>query len=489
MGKPTGFIEYKRIEAKERSIKERIEDYKEYLLPQDEEGLKIQSARCMDCGVPFCQAGLIVDKQTVGCPLSNLIPEVNDLVYHDRIAAAYDRLTKTNPFPEITGRVCPALCEGSCTLGEHEPAVTIKDIERFVADKMTSSAKAKPRLPKIHSDKRVAVIGSGPAGLACADLLNQLGNEVTVFERADRPGGLLMYGIPNMKLDKSLVLNRVELMKAEGIKFILNAHIGSGYSFHELIQGFDAIVLCLGATQERNLSVPGDYLKGVVTAMSYLTSSTKNLLADKPLKNALLDAGGKDVIVVGGGDTGADCVATAIRQKARSVSQLEIMPALPPYRKNDNPWPLWPAVKRHSYEQEEALEFFGKDLKEYETTVKEILGTPEGKVKGVKTVKVNWSIENGKNIMKDISGSEQIRPAELVITALGFTGPEKALLEQLNLKIDNYGMPETENINYKSNLPMLFVAGDMRRGPSLVVWALMEGRQAAKQCNDYLKNV
>ncbi|MDR1615706.1 MAG: glutamate synthase subunit beta [Syntrophomonadaceae bacterium] len=488
MGKPTGFLEYKRVEAKERPVQERIEDYNEYLLPYDEEGLKIQSARCMDCGVPFCQAGLIVDKQTVGCPLSNLIPEINDLVYHGRTEAAYERLSKTNPFPEITGRVCPALCEGSCTLGEHEPAVTIKDIERFVADKMILSSDTKPRFPKIHTGKRVAVIGSGPAGLACADLLNQLGNDVTVFERADRPGGLLMYGIPNMKLDKSLVLKRAELMKAEGIKFVLNAHIGSGYSFHELIQAFDAIVLCLGATQERILSVPGNYLTGVVTAMSYLTGATKELLAGRSLKSPLLDAGGKNVIVVGGGDTGADCVATAIRQKARGVSQLEIMPPFPHYRKSDNPWPLWPAVKRHSYEQEEALAFFGRDPKEYETTVKEILGTSDGRVTGVKTVKVSWSGENGKNTAQEIAGSEQIRPADLVITALGFTGPEKVLLEQLNLEIDNYGTPETENINYKSNLPMVFVAGDMRRGPSLVVWALMEGRQAAKQCSDYLKN-
>ncbi|MDR0852256.1 MAG: glutamate synthase subunit beta [Clostridiales Family XIII bacterium] len=484
MGKPTGFIEYERVEASYRPVNERIRDFKDFIVPQTPEALTIQSARCMDCGVPFCHAGFIVNGLSIGCPLSNLIPEINDLVYRGEIDKAYARLSKTHPFPEFTSRVCPALCEGSCTLGEHEPPVTVKEIERYVIDETIRQGKLVAHKPKVSTGKRVAVVGSGPSGLACADLLNQLGDTVTVFERADRPGGLLMYGIPNMKLEKNLVLNRIEIMKKEGISFITSTEVGKDYPVLELIKNFDAVVLCGGATRERTLNVPGSELFGVMTALNYLTRSTKNLLDGTPM-DGLPDLKDAHVVVVGGGDTGTDCVGTSIRRGAKSAVQFEIMPRPSDERAPNNPWPLWPKIQKTDYGQKEAIELFGADPRIYETTVKEIVGE-SGKVTGVRTVQVEWKNEGGRMIPVDVPGSEVLRPADIVLTAMGFTGPEKTLIEQLELKTDARGNVYTDPDSHKSSMLTVFTAGDMHRGPSLVVWGLYEGRRAAKQCHDFL---
>jgi glutamate synthase (NADPH/NADH) small chain len=485
MGKTTGFLEYERSEAGSRPIDERIRDWDEFVVPQTPEALKTQSARCMDCGVPFCHSGFVVEGLSIGCPLMNLIPEINDFVYRGEIEKAYQRLCKTHPFPEFTARVCPALCEGSCTLGEHEPAVTIKEIERYVIDEMFAKGKVSPRMPRVSTGKRVAVVGSGPAGLACADLLNQLGNYVTVFERADRPGGLLMYGIPNMKLDKNLVLGRVAILKDEGVRFELSTEVGGDYPVLSIMKDFDAIVLCGGATAERRLGVPGSELFGVMTALDFLTQSTANIL-DGRIIDGLPNMDGKRVIVVGGGDTGTDCVATSIRRGAASVTQLEIMPEPPGERADGNPWPLWPKVKKTDYGQNEASALFGADPREYLTTVKEITGT-DRKVTAVKTVSVEWKSEGGRVLPSPVEGSEQERPCDIVLTAMGFKGPERLLIDQLSLDTDERGNVATRRPgSYRTNTPTVFTAGDMRKGPSLVVWAIDDGRKAARACHEYL---
>jgi glutamate synthase (NADPH/NADH) small chain len=479
-------MEYARVEASHRPERERVADYDEFLLDQDVSALQIQGARCMDCGVPYCHAGILVEGASIGCPLSNLIPEINDLVYRGEIEQAYARLSKTHPFPEFTGRVCPALCEGSCTLGEHEPPVTIKEIERYTADEMMRRGKVRPRMPKIRTGKRVAVIGSGPSGLACADALNQLGDTVTVFERSDRPGGLLMYGIPNMKLPKALVLNRVQLMEDEGVQFVLSTEVGKDFPVLRLMREFDAIVLCAGSTQERSMTVPGSGLFGVVPAVRYLSRATKSLLDGAPVTDELLFARDKDVIIVGGGDTGTDCVATAIRQGAKSVTQLEIMPSLPRERALNNPWPLWPRVLKTDYGQQEAIELFGRDPREYLTTVKELHGDDYGRVTKLTTVQVEWQRQGGRLVPVEVPGTEKVRPAGLVLTAMGFVGPERSLIDQLGLETDARGNVRTADGRHESSLLTVFSAGDMRRGQSLVVWAILEGRNAAVQCHDFL---
>ncbi|MDR0519745.1 MAG: glutamate synthase subunit beta [Clostridiales Family XIII bacterium] len=481
MGKATGFLEYERAEASYLPVGERIRGWDEFIVPQAPAALTTQAARCMDCGVPFCHAAFVVEGQSIGCPLANLIPEINDLVYRGELEKAYLRMSRTHPFPEFTSRVCPALCEGSCTLGEHEPAVTIKEIERYVIDEMIRRGKLAPRMPRVSTGKRVAVVGSGPSGLACADLLNQLGNAVTVFERADRAGGLLMYGIPNMKLDKNLVLGRVGLMKDEGIRFELGAEVGTDYPVLSVMKDFDAVVLCGGSTAERTLNVAGAELFGVMTALRFLTQSTANVL-DGRLIDGLPNIDGRNVVVVGGGDTGTDCVATAIRRGAASVAQIEIMPEPPEERGADNPWPLWARVKKTDYGQHEAIELFGADPREYCTTVKEIIGEA-GKVTGVKTVKVEWRQTGAV----EISGTEIERPCDIVLTAMGFTGPERLLIDQLSLDTDAAGRVAVRQPgSFRTNTPTVFTAGDMRRGPSLVVWAIDEGRRAAQCCHNYL---
>ncbi|MDR1043358.1 MAG: glutamate synthase subunit beta [Clostridiales Family XIII bacterium] len=482
MGKTTGFLEYERADAAYLPVQERVKNWNEFIVPQTPSALKTQAARCMDCGVAFCHAAFVVDGQSIGCPLSNLIPEINDLVYRGEIEKAYYRLIKTHPFPEFTGRVCPALCEGSCTLGEHEPAVTIKEIERYVIDEMTRLGKVAPRMPGVSTGKRVAVVGSGPSGLACADMLNRLGNAVTVFERADRPGGLLMYGIPNMKLDKNIVLDRVSIMRDEGVRFELGAEVGTDYPVLSVMKDFDAIVLCCGATRERTLNAPGVELFGVMTALEFLTQSTANIL-DGAIIDGLPNIDGKNVVVVGGGDTGTDCVGSSIRRGATSVTQLEIMPEPPKERAENNPWPLWAKVKKTDYGQLEAVDIFGADPREYRTTVKEIIGDGR-KVTGVKTVQVEWRADGSPG---EVQGTERERPCDIVLTAMGFTGPERLLIDQLSLDTDARGLVAGRRPgSYHTNTPTVFTAGDMRRGPSLVVWAIDEGRRAAKACHNYL---
>ena len=484
MGKPTGFMEYDRVETEHRAGDERIRDYSDFALPVDAEAVTRQSARCMDCGVPFCHAGIVVQGLPIGCPLGNLIPEINDLVYNGDIEGAYDRIARTHPFPEFTSRVCPALCEGSCTLGEHELPVTVKDIERFIVDYMIDGGKIRPRVPKIRTGHRVAVVGSGPAGLACADMLNRRGNDVTVFERADRAGGLLVYGIPNMKLEKSLVEDRVRIMAEENVRFVLNTEVGLDMPVIRLLGEFDAVVLCCGAAKERKLGVSGAELQGVHTAIDFLSASTRRLLGNATRDDMAIDAKGKNVVVVGGGDTGTDCVATAIRQGASNVTQLEILPKPPESRGGGNPWPLWPKVSRADYGIEEAKSVFGEDPRRYLTTVSEIKGDG-GRVASVVTVGVEWVTDGGRMTPKPLGAETEI-PADMVITAMGFTGPERGLIDQLQLEIAANGCVAADESDHKSSLPTVFAAGDMRRGPSLVVWAINEGRNAAIACDRYL---
>jgi glutamate synthase (NADPH/NADH) small chain len=478
MGKPTGFLEYQRVDATNRPIRERIRDFEEFHALQPPKVLAEQAARCMDCGVSFCHAGLSVEGLSIGCPLSNLIPEINDLMYRGLYDMAYDRLRKTHPFPEFTGRICPALCEGSCTLGEHELPVAIKDIEHFLDKYATQNGRIQPRTPAARTGYRVAIIGSGPAGLACAEHLNQLGESVTVFERADRPGGLLTYGIPNMKLDKSVVARRIEVMREEGVRFEVGAEVGTEVPLAHLLDEYDALVLCGGATQARMLAVPGSDLAGVAPAVAYLTNATRRLIDKDFNGDGVLDAAGKNVFVVGGGDTGNDCVATAIRQGAKSVTQFEITPKPVSLRATDNPWPLWPRVFKTDYGQYEAIEVFGADPREFETSVVEVVGDEGGRVKAVRAMRY-------RNF-KPIEGTEEMRPAELVLIAMGFLGPERTLVDALALERDARGNVKTSPGSYATSLSSVFSAGDMRRGQSLVVWALMEGRQAAEECHTFL---
>jgi glutamate synthase (NADPH/NADH) small chain len=441
----------------------------------------------MDCGVPFCHTGRLISGAASGCPINNLIPEWNDLVYRGLWREALDRLLMTNNFPEFTGRVCPAPCEGSCVLGIDDPPVTIKTIEVEIIDRGWDEGWVLPTVPKVRTGKRVAVIGSGPAGLAAAEQLNRAGHEVTVLERDDRPGGLLMYGIPNMKLDKrEVVLRRIELMEQSGIKFVCNASVGDNVEAQLLLRDFDATVICTGATQPRDLPVEGRELGGVHFAMDYLTASTKALLDGGPDASPI-HARGKDVVVIGGGDTGTDCVGTALRQGCRSLVQFEIMPRPPMERAADNPWPEWPKVYKLDYGQEEAAAKFGTDPRVYVTTVKKFVGDAAGRLEGLVTVQVKWERnEKGQMVTVEVPGTEKQRPAQLALLAMGFLGPEQPLLEDLGVECDTRSNVRAEHGRYATNLKGVFAAGDCRRGQSLIVWAINEGRGAARECDRYL---
>ena len=480
-------MEYCREIPADREPLERIKDWNEFHLHMSEEGLRTQGARCMDCGIPFCHTGNLLSGMASGCPINNLIPEWNDLVYRGLWRQALDRLHRTNNFPEFTGRVCPAPCEGSCTLGMGEdPPVTIKNIEVSIVERGWQEGWIVPRPPKVRTGKKVAVVGSGPAGLAAAAQLNKAGHSVTVFERADLPGGLLMYGIPNMKLDKrGVVLRRIKLLEQEGINFVCNTEIGgSDYPVAKLRIEFAAVVLATGATLPRDLPIEGRSLKGVHFAMDFLSANTKAVLnagAD------FISAKGKDVIIIGGGDTGTDCVATSLRHGCSSVVQLEIMPKSPEQRAEDNPWPEWPKTHKSDYGQEEAAAVYGADPRTYLTTATKFEGDADGNLKAVHTVEVAWGKnDKGQFVPTPVPGTEQIRPAGLVLLAMGFLGPEQKLPESLGVERDLRSNIRAEYGNYATSIPGVFAAGDCRRGQSLVVWALNEGRGAARECDRYL---
>jgi glutamate synthase (NADPH/NADH) small chain len=485
MGKPTGFLEYVRELPLDRSAQKRIHDWNEFHEHMDEKKLREQGARCMDCGIPFCHTGTLISGMASGCPINNLIPEWNDLVYRGLWKEALERLHKTNNFPEFTGRVCPAPCEGSCVLGLNNPPVTIKNIECSIIDHAWEKGWVKPEPPKKRTQKKVAVVGSGPAGLCAAAQLNKAGHWVTVFERADRIGGLLMYGIPNMKLDKQkVVLRRIKQMEREGIAFRCNTEVGKDITSAELLSDYDAVVLCTGATKPRDLPIEGRQSKGIHFAMEFLHSNTKALL-DKSAPP--ISAEGKDVIIIGGGDTGTDCVGTSLRHGCKSLVQVEILPRPPEQRAKDNPWPEWPKVYKMDYGQEEAAAKYGADPRVYLTTAKKFLTDDQGNVSGVHLVEIKWDKnEKGQFIPVDVPGTDRVVPAQLVLLAMGFLGPEQPLLDGLGVERDPRSNVKADHGKYSTSIPKVFAAGDCRRGQSLVVWAFNEGRGAARECDRFL---
>jgi glutamate synthase (NADPH/NADH) small chain len=487
MGKPTGFLEYPRELPLVRPPAERIRDWDEFHGHGDEALLRKQGARCMDCGVPFCHTGTLLAGMASGCPINNLIPEWNDLVYRGLWREALERLHKTNNFPEFTGRVCPAPCEGSCVLGMTDPPVTIKNIECAIVDRGFEEGWIVPEPPAVRTGKKVAVVGSGPAGLAAAAQLNRAGHWVTVYERADRIGGLLMYGIPNMKLDKQAVVERrVRLLEAEGIAFVTNCEIGKDIDAREVLRQHDALVLCGGATLPRDLPVEGRGLKGIHFAMEFLHANTKSLLDSGHADGNYISAKDKDVIVIGGGDTGTDCVGTSLRHGCRSLVQFEILPKPPLERAPDNPWPQWPKVYKLDYGQEEAAAVFGSDPRQYLIQTKRFVGDAAGQVKEIHTVRIEWTTDNGRLVPREIPGTEKVFPAQLVLLAMGFLGPESPVLDQLGVERDARSNAKAEHGKFLTNVPGVFAAGDMRRGQSLVVWAINEGRGAARECDRWL---
>ena len=489
MGKPTGFMEIERELPRDRSPVERVGDWDEFHLHMEVEKLQEQGARCMDCGVPFCHTGATMSRSDKGsgCPINNLIPEWNDLVYHGLWEDALERLHKTNNFPEFTGRVCPAPCEGACVLGISEPAVTIKNIEASVIDKGFAEGWVVPEPPEKRTGRSVAVVGSGPSGLACAAQLNRAGHWVTVYERADRIGGLLMYGIPNMKLDKSIVLRRLQIMEAEGVQFVTNVEIGRQLPAQELVDDHDAVVLCAGATKGRDLPIEGRELNGVHFAMDFLTANTRSLLDSQHRDGNYISAKDKHVIVIGGGDTGTDCVGTSMRHGCKSLTQFEIMERPPDERAANNPWPEWPNVYLLDYGQEEAAARFGEDPRSYLINTTKFVGDEQGTCKELHTVQVEWARgEDGRFFPKPIAGSDKVWPADLVLLAMGFLGPEDTILEQLDVQRDERSNAKAEHGRFATSVDGVFAAGDMRRGQSLVVWAINEGRGAARECDRYL---
>ncbi len=476
MGKVTGFKEYDRQTEAYRPVSDRINDYGEIFTgSHNEDQLQTQGARCMDCGVPFCQSDN-------GCPINNLIPEWNDLVYNGQWKTALERLLKTNNFPEFTGRVCPAPCEGSCVLGMNNPAVTIKNIELAIIDKGFEEGWIKTYQVEFRTGKKVAIIGSGPAGLAAADELNKLGHNVVVYERDNRIGGLLMYGIPNMKLGKDLVDRRVDLLRDSGIEFVTNANVGKDILVKDLESDYDAIIFATGATQPRDLPVENRDASGVHFAMEYLKSNTSSYLDSGVGDQSDLSAKDKNVIVIGGGDTGTDCIGTALRQGAKSIVNFELMSRPPNDRAENNPWPLWPYIWRVDYGHEEATEKFGKDPREYQIMTKSFQKDESGKVKGLTTINVEFI--DGK--LNEIAGSEKHWDADLVLLSMGFVSPEHYLSDDANIDLDDRGNYKATYGEYVTSKNNIFTAGDCRRGQSLVVWAINEGREVAEKVNNYL---
>ena len=481
MGKATGFLEFDRRDDSWVSEEARITNFDEFHNHLNEEERRCQAARCMDCGVPMCQSAICLKGMVTGCPLHNVIPEWNDEIYKGHYEHALARLLKTSNFPEFTGRVCPALCEKACINGINSGAVTIHDNELFLIEKGYELGYMKPRIPSARSGKKVAVIGAGPAGLAVADQLNHRGHEVTVFEREDQIGGLLMYGIPNMKLDKNVILRRRKLMEEEGVVFKTGVDVGNGASFKKITDEFDAVALCCGSKKARSITAKGsEDCKDMYFAVDFLKSATKDLLSGKAGKWTI-SAKDKNVVVVGGGDTGNDCVGTCIRQGCKSITQLEMMSRPPVERQPNNPWPEWPKVEKTDYGQQEAIKVFGHDPRIYETTVKELI-TSKGKLKEIKTVKVKF--EDRKLV--EIEGSEQTLKCDLLIIAAGFVGAEDYIAKESEVELTQRGTVKTEPEQYKTSIPKVFTAGDMHRGQSLVVWAIAEGRHCAAEMDKYL---
>ena len=474
MGKVTGFKEFSREVEPYRPAKSRVLDFKEIYTDHDDKLLNNQAARCMNCGVPFCQSG-------EGCPVYNLIPEWNDLVYNEQWEDAFDRLFKTNNFPEVTGRVCPAVCEGACVLGITETPVAIKNLEFAIADKGIKSGWLKPKVPEVRTNRKIAIVGSGPAGLSAAQQLNSVGHSVEVYERSDRIGGLMMYGIPNMKLDKSILDMRIEIMEKEGIIFHTNTDIGApnSPSLENLINENDSVLLTTGATKPRDLAIPGREGDGVHFAMEFLGKNTKSLLDSKLKNNNFISAKGKNVIVIGGGDTGNDCLGTSLRHKCKSLLNFEIMPELPKDRADNNPWPLFPRIHKVDYGHEESIEVLGKDPREYSISGKEFLRDESGKLIGIKTVMVD-------SAFKEIKGTEKTWKADLILLAMGFLGPENYINQEVDIDLDERSNFKADHNIHKTSHPKVFAAGDCRRGQSLVVWAINEGRAAAREIDKEL---
>ena len=488
MGKPTGFLEYQRETAKVLPPKVRIADFNEFRVPLSREKQKIQGARCMACGVPFCQSGMMIGGMASGCPLHNLVPETNDLVYTGNWKQAYLRLSKTHSFPEFTSRVCPALCEAACTCNLDSEPVATKENERAIIETAFENGWVQPQIPKVRTGKKVAVVGSGPSGLAAAQQLNRRGHSVTVFERSDRIGGLLRYGIPNMKLDKSIVDRRVGLMEKEGVTFVTNTNVGVDVTAKDLLKDFDRVILACGASNPRDIKVPGRDANGIYFAVDFLGRVTKELL-DTDFEKVPYDlAKGKDVLVIGGGDTGNDCVGNVIRLGAKSVTQLEMMPKPPVERAANNPWPQWPKVLKTDYGQEEAIAVFGHDPRVYQTTVTEFIKDKKGNVSKAKIVKLKSEKDpkTGRMNMVPVEGSEEVIEAQLVLIAAGFLGSEKYVTDAFQVAVNGRTNVDTENGKYETNVPGVFTAGDMHRGQSLVVWAIREGREAANAVDESL---
>jgi glutamate synthase (NADPH) small chain len=492
MGKPTGFLELERKTVGEDAPLERIKHWKEFKHHPEEKHHRDQGARCMDCGTPFCHTGLLISGMASGCPVNNLIPEWNDLIFKGRWKEALERLHKTNNFPEFTGRVCPAPCEGSCVLGVIEPPVAIKNNECAIIDRGWKEGWVTPNIPKIRTGKKVAVIGSGPAGLSCADQLNQAGHSVTVYERADRVGGLLMYGIPNMKLDKEQVLlRRVKLMEEEGVRFITGTEIGKDITAVQIKEANDAVIFCTGATVPRDLPIEGRALKGVHFAMEFLTGNTKHIL-DTRFDGSLpaINAKGKDVVVIGGGDTGTDCVATSIRHGASSVVQLEILPKPPESRQPNNPWPEWPKVYKMDYGQEEAAALQGADPRTYLVMTERFISDDNGNLTGLDIIEIEWGKNDaGQFVPIKMEGTRRTIPAQLVTLAMGFLGPDQTPVKELALETDPRSNIKAIYGKFSTNVEGVFAAGDCRRGQSLVVWAINEGRAAAREVDHFLMGV
>ncbi len=488
MGKPTGFLEFERKESRAEAPLKRIRHFNEFHTPLSRKEQEIQGARCMNCGVPFCQSGILINGMVTGCPLNNLIPEWNDATYTGNWDEAYQRLKKTNPFPEFTGRVCPHPCEVACTCNLNGDPINIKEKELSIIERAYERGLAKAEPPAVRTGKKVAVIGSGPSGLTVAHYLNMRGHSVTVYERSDRPGGLLMYGIPNMKLEKPYIDRKIDIMKEEGIEFKTGVNVGIDVKAEEIKKGYDAVVLCCGASNPRDINVPGRRSKGIYFAVDYLTAATKSLLNSNFTDGKFIDAKNKNVMVIGGGDTGNDCVGTSIRLGCKSMLQLEMMPKLPDDRQPNNPWPEWPRVCKTDYGQEESIAVFGKDPRVYQTTVKEFIANEKGDVCKAKLIKLESKFDKkaGRNIMAEVAGSEYEVPVDLVLIAAGFLGSQSYVTKAFGVETNERTNVKTAPGTYKTNVENVFAAGDMHRGQSLVVWAIREGRDCAREVDKTL---